>query len=249
MKEVVVMPTLKRPEMLALSLEKINQSNNPPDDIRIFLDTCTEEQAMEVEFVRDEYCPHAMIYRAQKHIEMPGGMWNILMSLKQGYETGADLIWIIEEDVLVKSESFNWHRQAQASGDYLATCGRKIPRLPNYNQYTNPGSCFKREMLVKVVEHIKPELFIDRRKYMDEQFGRMDEISDLDDGLIRRIARFNGLKVLYPSNPTCYHIGFRAYNHFMNWVNEGNIQERITGLRKMLPTIDPNCKYTGDFEQ
>ncbi|HZS43428.1 MAG TPA: hypothetical protein VFA52_04555 [Candidatus Paceibacterota bacterium] len=240
------MPTHKRPEMLALALEKISNSENQVDDVRIFADTdCNIE---EVEFVRDEYCPRALIFHARPHVSVPSGMWNILQALKAGYETKAEYVFLIEEDVLVGRNFFNWHFTAQAANDYFATCGRRMRHLPSYNQYTNPGSCFKRGSLSLVVEHINDSLFENRQAYMDRTFGPMPEVSDLDDGLIRRIAKFYGLSVLYPDTPQCAHIGFRAYNHYMDWVNTGNIEQRISKLRTMLSEIDPNNRFTGDFE-
>src|SRR4029077_13818972 len=130
----------------------------------------------------------------------------------------------------------------------LASCGRRMLHMPGYNEYTNPGSCFHHGALGLLVPHINDEMFADRRKYFEKHFGQMDEVSDLDDGLIRRFAKFHKLSVTYPPTPMCSHIGFRAYNHYRNWVNEGTIQERILNLRKMLPTIDRTNKFTGDFE-
>ena len=94
-RSVVVMPTFCRPEFLALALEKVAVANNVPDDVRIFLDTCSDERMSEVEFVRDTYLPTAEIFRAGAHIICPSGTWNILNSLKQGYETGAEYIYFI----------------------------------------------------------------------------------------------------------------------------------------------------------
>jgi len=244
--ECVVMPCYKRIEMLALALEHLDRTNRKNLDIRIFVDTTTEERIDEVEYVRNVYYPDAIIFHAKPHPNVPSGMWNILNALKQGYETGASRVYLVEEDTCVHRDYFTWHDEAQVSGDFLATCGRY--HRPGYEKYTNPGSCFKREMLAKVVEHIVPDLFVDRRAYMDHQFGKMDELSDLDDGLIRRIAKFHGLKVKYPDMPKCSHIGFMAYNHYRGWENTGNIRERIVNLRKMLNEVDPKNRYTKDFE-
>lgn len=247
MKHTVVMPTFKRPEMLALALEALDRTN-ADCDVRIFLDHTTPERVSEVEYVRDLYYPDALIFHAKPHIVVPAGMWNILNALKQGYKTGADYVYLVEEDVVVKPGFFQWHQEAQASGDYLATCGRRIPYLPEYNQYTNPGSCFRRDKLELVVKHITDELFANRRAYYEKHFGMMDEVSDLDDGLVRRIAKFYGLKVKYPDMPTCAHKGFQAYNHYYDWTNHGDIVQRIENLRKMLPTVSRENRFTKDFE-
>jgi hypothetical protein len=243
------MPTLRRPEMLALSLERIAQNRYAKLlDVRIFLDTSSQACLEEVGCVRNTYFPEALLFQAGPHLGVPSGMWNILNSLKQGYETGADFVFLIEEDVLIFPDYFDWHLGAQEEGEYLATCGRRIPRLPEYDQYTNPGSCFSGHVLARVVKHINYELFSNRTAYMKEKFGHQDEVSDLDDGLIRRIVKQLGARVRYPMTPKCAHIGFQAYNRYHPWINRGALQERILGLRSMMTKVDPQNRYTSDFE-
>jgi hypothetical protein len=244
---VVVMPTCKRLEMTALALEKISESERPPNlEVRIFADTSTN--MTELEYVRDKFYPSALLSQADPHPIVPSGMWNILHALKQGYETEADLVYLTEEDIFVAPDYFTWSFHAQNSGDYLAVCGRKHPRLPNYNQYQNPGASFRHRKLGLIAVHITNELFLNRELYYEKHFGKMEEVSTLDDGLVRRIAKHGGYKVLYPDTPKCSHVGFRAYNLYTGWVNEGNIEQRIAGLRRMLPTVDPSNRYTRDFE-
>jgi hypothetical protein len=254
-KAIVVMPSLRRPEMLALALEKLaiakqrSQLFQPSEFVlNIFADASDDNRFQEIEYVQKTYCPEAVLTRAHAHVSVPSGMFNILFAIKKGYESNADLCFLVEEDVLVSSNYFDWHVQAQASGDYLATCGRKLPRLPSYNRYTNPGSCFKHDKLGLIVPHINDELFRDRVTYYNTQFGRMEELSQLDDGLIRRIARAGKHEVLYPESPKCAHIGFMAYNRYDGWLNLGTIEQRIAGLRKLLPKVNPDARYTKDFE-
>jgi hypothetical protein len=254
-KAIVVMPTLRRPEMLALSLEKLaiarqrSQLFQPSEFVlNIFADTSDDNRFREIEYVQKTYCPEAVVTRAHARPSVPSGMWNILHSLKKGYESDADLVFLVEEDVLVSSDFFDWHMQTQASGDYLATCGRKLPRLPSYDKYQNPGACFKHEKLGLIVPHINDELFRDRITYYQKHFVNAPELSQLDDGLIRRIAKTGGYKVAYPESPKCAHIGFLAYNRYDGWLNLGDIQTRIAGLRKLLPRVSPEARYTKDFE-
>lgn len=244
--EVIVMPVCKRPEMLALALQAIDKSNHP-DNVLIFADNsaCIED----IKYVRDNYLPSALIFHAKPHIDVPSGMWNILHSLKAGYALGHEYIYLIEEDVLVHPDFFDWTRQTQKLyPNILASCGRRLPWLPNYNQYMNPGACFSKHSLSLVVPHITDELFADRRTYLENNFGKMDEISDLDDGLIRRIAKFNNLEVRYPDTAKCSHIGFMAYNKYRPWENAAEgIVNRIDFLKNMLKTMTVG-RYTSDWE-
>src|SRR5208282_417358 len=97
----VVIPACKRPEFLALTLEKLSRTPEIESvDVRIFLDSGSEERLKEVEYVRDTYLPVAELFRAHTHVIAPSGTWNILGSLKAGYETGADFIYLVEEDIM-----------------------------------------------------------------------------------------------------------------------------------------------------
>lgn len=247
-KSVVVMPTLNRPEMLALSLEKLRKCQAKDLDVRIYLDYCDKERLDEVDYVRDEFYPEATIFQAGQHISAPSGCWNILNALKQGYHTGADYIFLIEEDVMVYPEFFTWHLFKQKSQDWFATCGRRRYEYAS-DHYTNPGSCLSKDSLRQIVPHINDLYFKDRRGYLDRFFGVMDEASDLDDGLIRRVIRACHGKVAYPETPKCAHQGFSMYNRGQLYTVTGDIQERIKSVRRMLKTLKSSDRYTRDFEE
>jgi hypothetical protein len=244
------MPTLKRPEFLALSLEKLAftpESNSL--DVRIFLDTASDERLRETEYVRDTYLPTAEIFRAGEHIPVLSGCWNILQALKAGYETGAELVYLIEEDVLVRPNFFQWHEQTHASGDYFVTCGRRLNRMP-LDFYSNPGTCYRRGAFSQVIPHIKEDFFKDPGGYLKKMFPKMDGMDGpLDDGLIRKVCRSVGGKVTSAEPNVAVHQGFHYYNLIDPYKNTGaNIQERIEKLQELLSTVKRTDRYAGDFE-
>jgi hypothetical protein len=199
--------------------------------------------------VRDTYLPTADIFRAGEHVRVLSGCWNILNSLKAGYETGAELIYFVEEDVMVRPNFFQWHAQQHAEQDYFVTCGRRIGHMP-IDFYSNPGTCYRRKNLASVMPHITDEFFKDTILYLKKLFPRMDGMDGpLDDGLIRKVARsVNGLVRCADPN-VAVHQGFRYYDRIDLYKNSGkSIQEKIERLKEMLPTVDPKSRYTGDFE-
>jgi len=201
-----------------------------------------------VEYVRDLYFPTALILQAKLHAMVPSGCWNILNSIKQGYETGANHIFLIEEDILVRPNFFEWHL---AQIDCLASCGRKDPHhYPLYGPlYTNPGSCLRRELVEQLLPHINDDFFLRGRAYLDERFGPWDSQSYLDDGLIRRVIRQMGGRAVYPETPVCAHQGFRFYNKLDLYMNhEVGIEKRIARLREIISKIRPGDRYASDFE-
>lgn len=246
LKNIVVIPTNKRTEMLALSLQRLAEASSASIDldVRIYQDTCDEKRLDDVECVRDLYYPSAQIYVAHPHVAAPSGCWNILNALKQGYESGAERIFLLEEDVLVYPGYFEYSCAQKWS---FAACGRLVARHSSA-YYTNPGASFHRSALACVMPHICDEFFADRRAYLDRTFGVMDDASDLDDGLVRRVIRQQDGWVTYPEKPLCAHIGFQYYRKLDIYKNEGPLQERIEKLRRMLEEVKPTDRYAGDFE-
>lgn len=236
--------------MLALSLEKISQTTQAANlDVRIFLDhTILPSRLTDVEYVRDTFFPTAEIFHANNHPLLPSGTWNILNSLKAGYETGAEFVFFIEEDIFVTPDFFDRHLEMQRSGDFFVTSGRKL-RNRDETYFSNPGSCYRHEKLGLVVPHICPEYFADQKGYLEKHFPEMDDAGILDDGLIRRVMQSVDGKALCAVPPIAFHQGFHYYDRMPQYKVEGSLVEKIVGLRRLLPTVNPQDRYTGDFEQ
>jgi hypothetical protein len=245
---VVVIPTHARVEMLALTLEALANVNICADtealDVNIYADTGANLE--DIDWVRDHYYPDATIFHAPEHIQAPSGCWNILNAIKQGYETGAERIILLEEDVLPLPGFLEFHL-AQTE---LASCGRWVRFNDIYGPlYTNPGSCLSRELVEQLIPHICDEYFTGLRSYLDRHFGSWDTQSELDDGLIRRVIRQMGGKAVYPDTPVARHIGFRFYNKLDLYMNlEETIPEKIIRLREIISKIRLGDRYATDFE-
>jgi hypothetical protein len=246
----IAIPTAKRPELLALTLEKLSESRLPSNvDVRIYADT--DANLDDIDWVRDRYFPEALMFHAPKHVEAPSGCWNILNSIKQSYLATSGHVILLEEDVSVRPWFYEHHLNTANGHQVLASCGRKdknfYPLYPDL--YTNPGSCLKRELVANLIPHINDDYFTRLREYMDEHFGPWDTQSNLDDGLIRRVIRQMGGRAVYPDTPICAHQGWRFYNKLDLYMNfEVGIENRIRRLREIIKTIRPGDRYASDFE-
>jgi hypothetical protein len=249
MRSVVVVPTYRRPEFLALSLEKLELASGLDLDVRIYADVETDLES--VSFVRDTYFPTATIFLARPHPKAPSGTWNILNAIAQGCATGADLIYHVEEDVMVRPNFFAWHQAQHVDKLYLATCGRGVKFfLDNFGDlYSNPGSCLSRRLVEQVIPHLCEEYYADQEGYLNRHFEPWPEMSKLDDGLIRRVIRKMGGRVLSANPAVCAHQGFRYYNKLSIYKNEEtSIEKRIARLRQILASVKPEDRYARDFE-
>lgn len=251
MSEVVVIPTYARPEILAHALDKISGCPDAPDDVRIFLDHSPETRVQEVEYVRDKFLPRALLFHAEEHVACTSGTWNILHSIKSGYETGAERVWLVEEDVLMFPGAFERGRKELASGKWLAFCGRLLqPFYERYGTlYTNPGSVLSRRLLDQVIPHINDRYFADTGGYIREVFKHEPFNSSLDDGLIRMVVREMQGACGYPERPICAHQGFNWYDEIDIYSNhEGTLDERIAKFKVITDSMKPTDRYAGDFE-
>lgn len=244
---VAAIPTATRPEMLALTLQALSESHRPDNlDVRIYADRSADINV--VEQVRNLYYPEALIFQAKQHVISPSGCWNILNAIKQGYETGAENIFLIEEDIRIRPNFFEFHL---SQTDCLASCGRKDPHhyLLYGPLYTNPGSCLRRELVERLLPHINDDYFTRLGAYLDEHFETWPTQSQLDDGLIRRVIRKMGGHVVYPETPVCIHQGFRLYDRIDIYKNdEIGVEKKITRLKEIISSIRPGDRYAKDFE-
>lgn len=245
MTEAVTIPTCSRPEMLALTLESLSSARDVPSIVQIHADT--KANMDEITFVRDRFYPSASLFHAGTHIQAPSGCWNILHSIREASKA-ADTVFFIEEDVRIYPEFFEWHREQTEP----ASCGRWTKFNDMYGSYyTNPGSCLRRPLLDALLPHINDTYFIRLRLYLDQNFGPWPEMSELDDGLIRRcVKKVNGTGMCnFPKSPVAVHQGFHMYDKLEDYKNRGkDIEERILNLRILHKKVSPMNRYTRDYE-
>lgn len=245
---IVAIPTANRPELLALTLERLSAAavtaaSKP--DVHIYADSVNETRLREIEIVRDLYFPEAFLLHARPHQKAPSGCWNILNSIKSAAKF-AENVYLVEEDVLVYPSFFSWHESQTAP----ASCGRRHfdSRWRYRDLYTNPGSCLRRPLLDALIPHINLDYFEDTKEYCEREFPFWD-VSTLDDWLIRRVMKKEGMSWVYPEKPVCAHVGFRGYG----WLdiyqnNHPDLEKRIERARYLLATVKNTDMYARDFE-
>jgi hypothetical protein len=255
-RELVIMPTCKRPEFLALALEKLSAApKEHPSDLNVNIYADTSADIASVEFVRDRYFPEATVYQWGKHIDAPSGTWNILKSIEAAFLAGADRVYLIEEDVMVRPSYFDWHRSIHDAGAHdgtvLATCGRVEKRLERLfgEVYTNPGACLTRRLIAQLLPHINDDYFSRPAEYVVENFEPWIGMSILDDGLIRRVIKKAGGRSLTATEGVAVHQGFFYYNRLDRYMNySSDIEGKIARLREIIAGIVPGERYATDFE-
>jgi hypothetical protein len=242
--EVVAMPAL-RPELLALSLEALANAlarftkTSARPEVHIYADTNSNLEEMDI--VRDTYLPEATLFHAKPHVSAPSGTWNILNAIKNA-SRWAETVYLVEEDVLIYPYFFEWHQSRLEP----ASCGRRMPRYPNFPFYTNPGSCLRRPLLDKLVPHINDFYFENTDVYCHVHFPPV-HVSTLDDGLIRRVLHVNKLEWVFPPKPVCAHVGLQ-FKFDIYQITGNTLQERIQSVRKLVADPPERDRYARLWE-
>jgi hypothetical protein len=244
-KTIVVIPTAKRPELLAQTLQYLESASGKPE-VHIYADSVNETILREIEYVRNTRLPEAFLFHAKPHQQAASGCWNILNSIKHGARF-AENVYIIEEDIWIYGDRFfQWHESQSA----VASCGRYHydKRWVYRHLYTNPGSLLRRPLLDALVPHINDDYFSDTKAYCDAHFPPWD-VSTLDDWLIRRVMREHDWLPAYPERPVCAHVGFRGYNSLDIYQNkEGSLEQRIERARQLIADPPQREMWARDWE-
>lgn len=253
MRDIVIVPTYFRPEYLTLCLEHIEAARKGRElEVRVYHD------ARKVAYVNaqdtQEVCnrfgyPYLTIRKPHNAV---GNTLNFLGAYADAFVSDARLVYLIEDDVLVGTDFFDWHEAIQARRDYLCSVGWHCIRNPEVKPSTDPnafiesavdfssiGVCWKREALPPVVLHADPAYYTNPSAYLAKQFpgspippNRWVEQA----GLIMRVLLAGQGKriVAWPAVPRCAHIGISGYHRSKGPQFTGNLDQKIQQLRTAL---------------
>lgn len=222
MSEVVVIPTLGRPELLYCCLRRIRAAE-PKIPIHIFPDRGT---------FYDEDLRMATKGCKNLHLHFVGdNPWygnsaNAMECLRWAFNAGFYRTFYIESDVMIHEDFFSWHRtQHEMFSDIFASMGWVFNHHAPITDdllfqpwYYAIGTCFSRSKLELVARHACPKYYSDMQGYMERTFGTKNLFAPFGiqhyehDGLIQRILMHDGSQTVAPGIAKCSHMGFvRSY--------------------------------------
>jgi len=172
--------------------------------------------------------------RPKKHGEFQGHKdakqsYNLLEGYLYCAQRTDDLVYMIEDDIMVSNDFFKFHEHAHmVFGESFCSIAVKNPNRKIYetenclesiyatsNDYCSLGVCFNKEIINKyIAPHINKEYFKDPYKYVESQFPKSGISGSFceQDGLIRRTQMGLDLPIIYPVVPRAYHAGYYGKN-------------------------------------
>jgi hypothetical protein len=226
MREIVIVPGWRKPDFLTACLSRLDLSD---DGERLYLISLDRDHTSPVADAAESFqeilgCPRVRIV-SREHNYDESNSYNTLRAYADAVEWGADLIYLVEDDVFTAHDFFTAHRQAHerlpkvfAVGGCNFFPGTDASALNIQYPYHSLGVSFRPGILQDLVlPHATVDYFANRSRYCEEKFGSSGHWDQ--DGLIEAVRRTTGMPFAVMDVPRAYHAGYTGYSrvgtHFL----------------------------------
>ncbi len=271
MSDIVLVPTYYRPEYLSLCLEYLSKARGIQDK-EIWVCQDFREHDEHRHYLEEQWTAAVLddwktklpvrFIRRGKH-SFVGNSLNVLLSYKEAYLQKPRYVYLVEDDVLVTQDFFEWHEAVQADGDYMCSVAYRCSRNnearkdvidPNAyfttaRDYASIGVCWKSEKLKPVVHHCGDEYFQNLDGYVLKTFPGNRFAGDFSeqDGLIMRVMWETKGVTAWPYVPRCYHMGWYGYHRPNGMRPGGHLDQKISALRSIISDAERLKVAAPDF--
>lgn len=251
MKEIVVVTTFERDELLFLCLEAVRKAD-PRVTIAVFSDRGYKS------FDLEQICFQAVanMFVTEPH-NYYGNSFNLISGARFALNTDYEIVHLIEDDTIIHPNYLQWARtelswlngvfsfsadsiEGTPQKEFAAVCAR-IPSKHLASWYESPCASWNAEYLKIALSHVVPEYFAPTRQEMQrivdtKMFpnSRYVRGSCEQDGVFLRCIEFHKWRTLFPPQPLATHLGAWGYNRRGATPPAGNIEERIAFCRALL---------------
>lgn len=228
--EVVIVPLHRRPAFALACLTRLYEAART-DDTLLFHLAIDAQPDPGVVTVADQFAQQVgrtRVATVQRTRSFRGNSYNLLTAYAETVDSGASLIHLVEEDVLVADDYFDYHRAVHArEPDVFAVSACRNQFWPLYagppaeedayylqGCYQSIGVSFTPAKLRHVTAHSAQHFCINPYHYLRRTYphSALEAQYAEQDGLIYRIVESLGEKVAFPCVPRAYHAGFTGYN-------------------------------------
>lgn len=239
MKELVILPTFQRPEMLTVCLEAIRAAE-PDIAIHVFPDRGTNETEVCARFG----AVHHLTWQHQYH----GNTANVLEALKwaDARLPQPHTVFVIEDDCIIDPDFFTWSRNALTNPPFgeqpFAACGwryspdQTITDGPDQllSWYLSVCAALPSSSVHSLIAHARPEYYSDMPGYLARIYPsshRRNSMHYEQDGLALRVAESESKRCVWPRRPHATHVGWRGYHQIEGLEASGTLAERVEVVR------------------
>lgn len=245
MTEIVIVPAWQRPAFLTAALRRLLIADDGRQQYWLALDRRHDRGVNRIAWAFARRLGHRARVIPRNH-GYRGNSFNVLTSYREAIDASPDLIHLVEEDIFVGADYFDFHRSAhELCPDAFAVSAARNQNHP-HDPDPDPGALylafeyqslavsFRPERLAPVLAHADRPYFRDPVTYCKRQwpYSRIPVANAEQDGLINRVVEQMGATVAYPALPRAYHAGFVGY-HRKGATLPGTIDQQADQLLAM----------------
>ena len=262
-KDICIVPAYERPEMLVVCLNLLNAcwgageihfivsldnhvGRPPHKDYQTVVNKFAQKMQIELRMLR----PH------QYH----GNSRNVLTAYAQALGHGSEYIFLVEEDVMVAPDFFQWSRNALEMGEFFCSVAALNVRRKDLNppiRVSNPGEDplpleqwvyssrsdyaslgvgWKHDKLKSILKYAEPGYFSNQTEYVQREFAdsRFKREFCEQDGLILRIMEREKGASVWPYAPRAFHLGWYGYNRPKGAQFRGSVWEKASQIQAIM---------------
>lgn len=244
---IVLIPCWQRPEMLYVTLSFIRKARYWKDNKYVFLvDAGYSPKVLDVINAFDG--DKEIVLREATKYKLTKQSFNLLKGYEYAVSQSPEYVYLIEEDIFISNDFFDWHQKAQAKEKLFCSIATKnnsrpVPAEGKLNDYytchfnyQSLGVCFRTENLKLVLPHINHQYLADPVMYISRNFpkSKIGKYFCEQDGLIRRIQEQRPeLPIAYPVIPRAFHGGFYGYNRTAKYKMPETWEERVSDIYRI----------------
>lgn len=249
---VVVIPCFDRPEFLSVCLELIQKAKGSEDMTYLFQvdfggDATVIDVINKFQFKKE-------IFKTDFHKFKNKQSYSLLLGYKNALKLNPEKIFLIEDDVLIANDFFDWH--LKNIGDNFCSIATKnhnserplvndLSKIYTMAEYQSLGVCFNKASIEEIFSIVTDEFYSNPTGFIRKTFPKSSIGMHFteQDGLIRRLIKEKNYTVVYPELPRAFHAGF--YGKSRGEKPTGTLEQKISQVK--LTAFDPS-KMKGDSE-
>jgi hypothetical protein len=230
--DFVIVTAWRRPEFLWASLTSILAAVDRQDaHILVSLD---RHYSPETKWVAEQFAARipvgnmTIVTRMDHQTRYRGNSFNVIESYRDALAAGPSLVHLIEDDVFVGYDYFDFHRRAHALvPDAFSVSACRNQQFPlgteppaeddavySHASYQSIGVSFRPEVLASALDGVGHDYYTSMVAWCQRRFpnssipaGHAEQ-----DGLLNKTREFLGAETVYGAVPRAYHAGFMGYH-------------------------------------
>ena len=251
MTDLVIIPTFDRPEFLWLCLENLYENvlrEGQYPNIWVCEDIHADKPKgftieMEMLAIHLEWQNKlGYVYQATAPHTTYGNSYNVLNSLVQAADLNYRYVYLLEDDVLVTPDFFEWNEMAQEKFKPWASCAGRLNRSLNFHMngreaidenIKDPNACHKSVTAYMSWATCFSQKALQDIKALNAVYDGFEKRFEQDVMIQRQIRRAN-LETIWGYVPRAFHLGWWSYHRDGGMKLNGTLEDRVKALRQIV---------------